>query len=166
MLVLEYSDDGGSGGFLGRGLRAVQYYWNKLMLHLYGIRLSADKVGGAHYSLLGDDEQRANDDCDVAQERQYVNKNNELLRQSAPVVLLNLWKIYPPSVGILGSCLKRVRQFIASIVCFCNLGGAMDENEEEKAFVPKQAVRGVSTVIKKGETYALLGANGELQAGV
>ena len=160
-MVLEYSDDGGSGGLLGRGLRAVFNYWNKLVLKFYGIRLAVDEADGAHYSLLGDDEQAPRVDGDVAEERQYVNKNSEVLRQSAPVVMLNLWKIYPPSVGVLGSCIKRVRQFFAFFFRYCYPGGFTDENDEKKAFIPKQAVRGVSTVIKKGETYALLGANGE-----
>lgn len=131
------------------------------MLKYYGIHLDNNEAEGPNYSLIGDDDQKPIIDADVAEERQYVNKNSELLRQSAPVVLLKLWKIYPPSVGILGSCLKRVRQlstFIFSL-CFPNTK-ATDENDEKEACVPKQAVRGVSTVIKKGETYALLGANG------
>ena len=162
MLVLEYSDDGGAGGLLGRGLRAVFYYWNKLILKFYGISIAADEADVASYSLIGDDQQKPIVDSDVAQERQFVNKNGEVLRQSAPVVLLNLWKIYPPSVGILGSCLKRVRHVFAFIYSCCySFTEATDENDEKKSFVPKQAVRGVSTVIKKGETYALLGANGK-----
>jgi len=164
VLVLEYTDDGGAGGWIGRGLRAIGYAFTRLRLSWYGIRMSGHEADGAQDSPGGDDMEsaRLGDDSDVAQEQQYVLKNSEELRQTAPVVLLNLWKIYPPSVGVLGTCMRSIRSIFAAICCFCCRTGPLDENENEKPFVPKQAVRGVSTVIKKGETYALLGANGRL----
>jgi len=161
VLVLEYSDDGGSGGLLGRGIRAVQFYWTKAMLYFYGIRMSVDGLCGAHYSLLGEEKNKALDDVDVVQERDCVMKNDESLRQTAPVVLKNLWKIYPPSVGLVGSLVKNARRRLACIFCACNPYKAVDTDNDETVCVPKQAVRGVSTVVQKGETYALLGANGE-----
>jgi hypothetical protein len=162
VLVLEYAGEGGSGGILGRLLRSCQSYFTKLSLRWHGIHTSTDEDGN-HYSLLGDDDSKLSDDEDVARERHHVLKNKEELRHTEPVVLLNLWKIYPPSVGMIGSLLLTVRRFFASTFClFCNSGAltACEEKEEEKPFVPKQAVRGVSTAIKKGETYALLGQNG------
>jgi hypothetical protein len=158
VLILEYADDGGAGGFVGRGLRAIGHYWTCLMLKWYGIRTTSDDGDVAQYRALGDNE---TDDEDVAKERQYVMKNSEQLRHTAPVVLLNLWKVYPPSVGILGSLFMRVRRFVMSVLCFWSKSHVIDvDDDEEKTFAPKQAVRGVSTAINKGETYALLGANG------
>ena len=146
---------------LGRALRAMQYMWTSMMLRWHGIRTSVDETDATQYSLLGDDvNSKLGDDEDVARERQHVLKNREELRQNAPVVLLNLWKIYPPSVGVIGSCLKNIRHFLSVLFCCCCRAGPVDENQEEKSYVPKQAVRGVTTAIKKGETYALLGANG------
>ena len=162
VLILEYADDGGAGGYVGRGLRAIGHGWTYLMLKWYGIRTDFVGKDETRYSALGDN---GADDDDVAMERQYVLTNSEELRRTAPVVLLNLWKVYPPSVGIIGSLLVRVRRFISSVFCFwIKKGVVIDVDDEEgKTFAPKQAVRGVSTAIKKGETYALLGANGAYQ---
>ena len=163
VLVLEYANDGGSGGILGRALRWLQKLLTSLSLRWHGIRTDESSEEGLHYSLLGDDEGELVVDEDVQQERQYVLKNKEELRRTAPVVLLNLWKIYPPSVGVLGSILSTVRRSLSFLLHCCFDKKTMDSGDEpaeEKSNVPKQAVRGISTVIKKGETYALLGANG------
>ena len=105
---------------LGRALRAMQYMWTSMMLRWHGIRTSVDETDATQYSLLGDDvNSQLGDDEDVARERQQVLKNSEELRQNAPVVLLNLWKIYPPSVGVIGSCLKNIRHFLSVLFCCC-----------------------------------------------
>ena len=157
VLVFEYANDGGAGGLLGRALRAISYQWTNLMLKWHGIEMNAgeDNV----YASLNDE--HLSDDEDVVRERQYVAKNTEELRHTAPVVLNNLWKIYPPSVGVFGAFMMKVRRLISAILCICSKTIVASEDvEDEKTFVPKQAVRGVHTAIKKGETYALLGANG------
>ena len=158
VLVFEYANDGGAGGLLGRALRAISYQWTKLMLAWHGIKMSADGES-SDYASLNDD--KLADDEDVVRERQYVAKNSEELRHTAPVVLNNLWKIYPPSVGVIGAFFLKVRRVIASIFAKCSKTIVASEEEDAKTFVPKQAVRGVHTAIKKGETYALLGANGK-----
>ena len=75
---------------------------------------------------------------------------------------VNSSNFYPPSIGVVGSVLMSVRRFFGSVFCFfCKTGPSnVNDCQEEKSCVPKQAVRGVTTAIKKGETYALLGANG------
>lgn len=153
VLVFEYANDGGAGGLFGRALRSFSYYWTKVMLKWHGIEMSSGEADSTDYTSLNND--KLSDDEDVVNERQYVAKNSEELRHSAPVVLNNLWKIYPPSVGVIGAFFMKIRRIISSI------GKTISAPEEnEKTFVPKQAVRGVHTAINKGETYALLGANG------
>jgi hypothetical protein len=162
VLVLEYANDGGSGGLLGRALRAFQSFWIRVSLRWYGIRTDKCGENGTHYSRLGDEENKLEADEDIEQERQYVMKNKEELRQTAPVVLLNLWKIYPPSVGMLGSLLSGFRSALSAILFYWGdrISDTADDAEEETSFSPKEAVCGVTTAINKGETYALLGTNG------
>lgn len=159
VIVFEYANDGGAGGLLGRALRAISYQWTKLMLAWHGIDMSAEGASN-DYASLNDD--KLSDDEDVVREREYVSKNSEELRHTAPVVLNNLWKIYPPSIGVFGATFLKIRRFLSAIISliFHSKTIVASEEEDRKTSKPKQAVRGVHTAIKKGETYALLGANG------
>merc|ERR1719491_2618544 len=40
VLIFEYASDGGAGGFVGRGLRAMSHKWTKVMLKWHGIEMS------------------------------------------------------------------------------------------------------------------------------
>lgn len=161
VLALEYSDDGGAGGLLGRLIRGLASLYTKLALRWYGIRTTAGESDDAQYALLGDGDKETSVDSDVLEERAHVLKNKRELKQSASVLLINLWKVYPPSVGIIGSLLYSLRRMIASVLCCCcgksDVINEDSDNEAPKTYSPKQAVRGVSTAINRGETYALLG---------
>jgi ATP-binding cassette, subfamily A (ABC1), member 3 len=158
LLGLEYSQDGGAGGFLGRCLRYGCDSWERLLLRIHGIK----NVNGA--LLLDDglvDDKDVLDDDVLAEERR-VNENSTVFKKTAPIMYHNLWKVYPPSVGLLGSIMAWLRQILWRIYscCCCCCGKGAKPEEQRRAYLPKRAVRGVSTVVEKGETYALLGSNG------
>lgn len=161
LLLLEYSADGGSGGMLGRMLRSMRASYEGLILKWHGVRKTED--GSLLLDDGLDDESRHNEleDEDVVQERSYVTQNKEDLVTSASVLLVNLWKVYPPSVGLLGSCLASLRRFVAFICCcrFLRCRRSEPEGDDDNSNLPKRAVRGMTTAIHKGETYGLLGVS-------
>jgi ABC-type multidrug transport system ATPase subunit len=152
LLLLEYSEDGGSGGVVGRSLRYARGSYERIMLSWYGVRKSGN-------SLLLDDglDESEEQDEDVRHEELYV-KSKPGLQESAPVVLRDLWKIYPPSAGIVGAITGSIRKLIC---CICVVvrpqNSPKDTNERS---LPRRAVRGLTTFVKEGETLGLLGANG------
>lgn len=158
LLLLEYSDDGGAGGPLGRILRQARSAWGKMILRSYGVRKGPDGV-----SLLLDDgldEGRGEDD-DVIDERTFVKQNRDNLKDSASVLLVNMWKVFPPTVGPFGKMLAWIGK-VCKLICCCgcfrrNPIRINGDDEEDKSNFPKRAVRGVSTAIMEGETYGLLG---------
>jgi len=149
LLVFEYSNEGGSGGMIGNFLRSIRTEWQNVVSSWYGLR--RDEKGAL---LLNDslDEGALAEDEDVAEERTLVEGHVEELRRSASVLIVNLWKVYQPSVGLFGSLVRWCRSCFSSEVD--------DDDEKEKTFKPKIAVHGVNTAIVEGETYALLGTNG------
>jgi hypothetical protein len=163
LLLLEYANDCGSGGLVGRILRSVGKTWEKVMLRWHGVR-EKDGLLLLDDGLVGGDSSLQDDD--VESERLFVSENRDELRKTAPVVYENLWKVYPPSIGLFGVLVTSLRRSLAFVCCFfCRpCSGTRDRSaeveERRKAILPKRAVRGVTAVIQKGETYALLGKNG------
>ena len=164
LLMLEYSEDGGSGGFAGRVLRNIRGRYEQLSLRWHGVRKADDGI-----SLMLDDgldESTLSEDTDVAAERTYVTSNTTSLKMSASVLLIDLWKVYPPSVGIFGSlfvAVRKVGMFLKSRRYICFHGASSAEvvvDDKDRFFLPKRAVRGVTTSIPQGETFGLLGVNG------
>lgn len=158
LLFLEYSDDGGAGAIIGRVLRTVRSSFTNYLLRWYGVRKSPDGMS----FLLNDglDEGRQEDD-DVAAEQAFVAQNALHLKDTASVLLVNMWKVFPPSVGFFGKGCGWIRRMF-NIVCCCGCFRKQpdtipDEEDNDKSRLPKRAVRGVSTAIMEGETYGLLG---------
>lgn len=152
LLVLEYAQDGGAGGSFGSCLRSTRDIMEKLIFRLQGLK--AD--GG---SLRLDDGLRDDiaPDADVLKEQLFVQENFDTLKATAPVVIYNLWKVYPASIGLVGSAVAALKRAI------CSCGGrrsAEDGEEDKRAVQPKRAIRGVSYNLQKGETFFLLGNNG------
>jgi len=164
LLMLEYADDGGAGGFVGRALRKIRGSYESWSLRWHGIRKGDDGVS----LLLNDglDGSTGSEDEDVAVEREQVTSNADSLKESASVLLVNLWKVYPPSVGIFGSVLAAIRRGLTFLICCCFLSKQQEtpqmetEDDKDLSFLPKRAVRGVTTAIPQGETFGLLGVNG------
>ena len=159
LLMLEYAHDGGSGGSFGRALRLIHESWERLVLRWYGVRKRDGKL------VLDDglDDTVDIQDEDVQEERIFVLRHSDELKHSAPVMYEDLWKIYPPSIGMLGVMVSTIRRFLAAILCrICRRcrSGSTDSEEQRRAMLPKRAVRGVYTAVEEGETYALLGENG------
>jgi ABC-type multidrug transport system ATPase subunit len=152
LLLLEYSEDGGSGGVVGRSLRYARGSYERMVLSWYGVRKSGN-------SLLLDDglDESDEQDEDVYQEESYV-KSKPGLQESAPVVLRDLWKIYPPSAGILGAITGSIRKLICCICVAVRPQNSPEDTNERS--LPRRAVRGLTTFVKEGETLGLLGANG------
>ena len=164
LLMLEYSEDGGSGGLVGRVLRNIRGSYEQLSLRWHGVRKADDGIS----LMLNDglDESTAGEDTDVAAERIFVTSNANSLKMSASILLVDLWKVYPPSVGIFGSLfvtIRKVGMFLISSRCFCYQGATSVEvvvDDKDRSLLPKRAVRGVTTSIPQGETFGLLGVNG------
>jgi ABC-type multidrug transport system fused ATPase/permease subunit len=123
LLLLEYTGDGGSGGALGRVLRSAHATFDRMRLSRYGIQIDNGQL-----ALSDQDTTIVPLDEDVVNESEYV-KNTQNLESFAPVVIKDIWKAYPPSVG----CSRNQK--------------------------PRLAVRGLSAAIRKGETFGLLGSN-------
>ena len=135
---MEYSGDGGSGGFVGRTLRYVRTKSERK--RFYGI------TGGFSSSndLL---------DPDVAREKEYVLENGHALKNDASVLLMDLWKVFPPPTSILGSLIGNIRKLFQ----ICLRKQQEDVDSSKKA---KKAVQGLSTTVLPGDTFGLLGVNG------
>jgi len=146
LLFLEYANDGGSGGFAGRFLRYVRASYDRTMLSLNGVR----KVGN---KLTLDDglvDLTANDD--VQKENEFVNSKPDL-HKTSPIVLRDLWKVFPPSIGLLRGLIKRIKW----LLCCCGLGNrksAMDDSDGDRSG-PRRAVRGLTAAVQRGETFGL-----------
>ncbi|KAL7574063.1 hypothetical protein ACA910_015641 [Epithemia clementina (nom. ined.)] len=147
LLFVEFAHDGGAGGTLGRMLRQMNDGLERFALRrLFGVEWSSDGALLLDDGLRDDEHGR---DLDVLEEEAFVRENSAELKESSPVLFENLWKIYLPSVGLIGalggSC---QRAFVAS------------GDQGRTTSQPKRAVRGMSTVVRRGDIYALLGANG------
>jgi ATP-binding cassette subfamily A (ABC1) protein 3 len=154
LLILEYSGDGGSGGFVGYALRKVQEYLSDMQLKWNGIRRNAEG------ELLLDDglDIDADEDEDVIIEKKRVIQNEAVLRKSAKILIVNLWKVYPPSVSKFG---QSFMQCLRCAWCCCCCQGKVAENRKsDTSTLPKRALRGVTLAIESGETFGLLGVNG------
>ncbi|CAJ1947143.1 unnamed protein product [Cylindrotheca closterium] len=151
LLFLEYADDGGSGGMAGRIVRYVRGSYERTVLAVHGVK----KVGN---KLTLDDglvDLAPNDD--VKKEADFVNRKPEL-HKSAPIVLRDLWKVFPPSIGLLGGLINRIKW----LLCCCGLGKGSNQEDESNSdhSGPRRAVRGLTAAVQRGETFGLLGANG------
>jgi hypothetical protein len=89
------------------------------------------------------------DDKDVLDDDVLTEENSIAFKQTAPIMYHNLWKVYPPSAGWLASLCR----FVGRIRCCCCCGKGAKREEKRRAYLPKRAVRGVSTVVEAGETY-------------
>lgn len=161
LLILEYAHDGGAGGVFGRLLRYTRGFFESCMLRIYGVRK-------AETGLLLDDglnDSAAGHDDDVEEERLTISQNASEFQKSSSVLFVNLWKVYPPSVGLFGVLISTLRRAFATVFCcFCRINAVKkteaEREEERRAYQPKRAVRGVATAVRTGEPFALLGANG------
>lgn len=153
LLFLEYSADGGSGGFIGRIIRKISAVYTSLILRTYGITKNAEGISVKLDDHFG---QEFREDEDVIKERNFVRENKSELISKASIVIYNMWKIFPPSVGIIGRLFHCISSFFC---CRCFQSGLATDDEDEvaKSSLPKKAVSGVSTAIMPGETYGLLG---------
>lgn len=150
LLLLEYAQDGGSGGALGIALRNLKRSYDRSMLHWSLARSeAAENVEGARDSF-------SETDKGVQEEAKVVEESKEELVRTAPIVIHNLWKIYPPSTGFL--CV------VSSFLCrpFCKLFSKRNPEgtTEEDNSLPKPAICGTSIAVRQGETLGLLGKNG------
>ena len=146
LLFLEYADDGGSGGIAGRVLRYIKGSYDRMMLSAHGVR----KVGN---KLTLDDglvDLAPNDD--VQKESEFVHGQPDL-HQTAPIVLRDLWKVFPPSIGLLGGLVNRIKW----LLCCCGLGNgnSSDPDEAGDRSGPRRAVRGLTAAVQRGETFGL-----------
>lgn len=139
VVLLEYSGDGGSGGIIGRVLRFMKNTFDKVQLRYHGVTssylTSADELDG-----------------DVAREKEFVMEHKENLKKNASVLIVDLWKVFPPPSSILGRFLGYFQTLWKHI--------RKQKVEQESSKKPKKAVQGLSTQIMPGDTFGLLGVNG------
>ena len=158
VLMLEYSDDGGGGGVVGNVLRMAKTQYDQGMLRLYGVTNDNNDDGKwrCNDGLDEDDEE----DADVAEEKRMIRDGGVGRMKGENAVLINsLWKIYPPSVGLLSNLKNWVKRMLGRGTTI----GRQQQQQEGKPDVsrmPKRAVRGISAAVPKGECFGLLGVNG------
>jgi ABC-type multidrug transport system ATPase subunit len=97
------------------------------------------------------------EDEDVILEKNRVIRNEAVLKSSAKILLVNLWKVYPPSVA---KVWREFRQFVKWVFCCYCLRNRVENREIDPSTLPKRAVRGLTLAIEQGETFGLLGVNG------
>ena len=131
-------------------LRKIRGYSDELILKWNGVQKNSEGV------LLLDDglDSNADEDADVFAERNRVTQNATSLMSSAEVLVLNLWKVYPPSVS------RFFRAFKKCLRCICCCQSDDNRRKLDTSSLPKRAVRGVTVAIDRGETFGLLGING------
>lgn len=146
---------------MGRIIRKVRTAYTNLILRCYGIR--KDKDGSSLIMLVDNDiNDGRQEDEDVTNERNFVKENKSELIGTASILIHNMWKVFPPTVGFFG----RIISCICDVLCcrcFCKRRKPNDDDDDDEvdnSGLPKRAVRGVSTAVMPGETYGLLGVNG------
>ena len=144
LLFLEYSEDGGSGGIAGQILRYLRGTFDRTILSLYGVRKVDNKL------LLDDGLLETNPNPDVKKEADFV-RGKETLHEAVPIVLRDLWKVFPPSVGVFGA----IFGWLKWLICCCGLGKGKGDDEEKAQSGPRRAVRGLSAAVHRGETFGL-----------
>lgn len=147
LLLLECSQDGGAGGTIGRWVRRARAFASRSVLQMYGEQF--DKYSG---QLVINDDGIALEN-DALAEHNLISEQKETMVQQAKVLVHNLWKIYPPSIGHVSSLCTFLR---AQSNC-CH---KIPQSALERMHKPKKALRGVSLCINTGETFGLLGKNG------
>jgi ABC-type multidrug transport system ATPase subunit len=146
LLLLEEAEFGGGGGVVGEKLWEIGKWVERQKLKLYGVR----EINGRLIADDGLDDASGGsveDDSDVKSEREFVNGCSDTLKTESAIVIQGLWKVYPPSLGMVSG----VRKVLRKLLC----GQSSDASKGVK-----RAVRGVTTSIPKGEIYGLLGVNG------
>ena len=161
LLVMEYAQDGGAGGVFGASLRSIRDGLERMILHCQGVR----KKENMWCLIDGLDSESVSLDDDVAIEVQKVKEHFSDLKLSAPVVINDMWKVFPASVGIFGNLMQNFKQLCSCCsmnvwCCFCGRVYKRSEKQAKQKYQPKIAVRGVSYALEKGETFFLLGNNG------
>ena len=160
LLILEYSNDGGSGGFLGRTFRWIRDYIYRTHMRLQGVKsMENGKVfihSGASNDVEDENMFHSNEDSDVADERNFVIKEQEKLKSSASVLITNLWKIYPRGNFLL----SFFRTVLCKAICSCCRRKKTELSDTDLQKLPKMAVQGLTTAVMSGETFGLLGVNG------
>jgi hypothetical protein len=150
LLLFEYAQDGGSGGALGSFLRNMKRAYDRTMLHWSMARMEAS-------GLESEAESRLEPDSAVKEEAKVVKETKDELLLTAPIVIHDLWKIYPPSTGFLCAISSMISRALWSLILCCR--AASRENIQDSS-LPKPAVRGTSIAVRQGETLGLLGKNG------
>ena len=154
LLALEYAEGGGAGR-LGRFMRRLSELFSNGLLFGLGLKKNGD--GGTLH--LDDGLENDNKDSDVLEEEFLVRSNFDKLREEAPVVFLDLWKVYLPSTGLVASVVDSLKRSIRWVCCWC-FRDAQDDLRLHRRAQPKRAVRGLCTAVQEGEIFALLGSNG------
>ena len=99
LLLLEYSTDGGSGGYLGKALRWVRECLNQQQLKNLGImkelkdesRKAANEANNMRSVL----------DKDDVRERDFVENDKQELKHKASILLSDVWKVCPMKNALL-----------------------------------------------------------------
>ncbi|GMI21052.1 hypothetical protein TeGR_g11943 [Tetraparma gracilis] len=146
LLLLEEAEFGGGGGVVGTKLWEIGAFIERQKLKLYGVR----EVNGRLIADDGLDDASGGaivDDDDVVEERAFVTANKEQLKRESAIMIAGLWKVYPPSLGMVSGLKKVIRKTLCGLSSDASKG-------------VKRAVRGVTTNIPSGEIYGLLGVNG------
>ena len=155
LLGLEYTQDGGAGGFVGDLFRSFKQWTDGRILRLYGVRTGGKKL------LLNDGLREGTRDEDVEEEEAFVSEELEELKVASPVLIENLWKIYPPSIGMFGALFNGILLSVRGCLCCCrrwcskpHAEGEGEDDGPQTKHLPKRAIRGLSlSPSKRGRSF-------------
>jgi len=165
LILLEYSQDGGSSGWAGNLLRKLRTSVQRNITSWFVVQFqpkhephSLDAFVPDCSSIQGGTkDNKAIANMDVLAERDYVYQCSHNEKESSAVLLKNVWKIYPPTTNFLVYSRNLMKSTLSHIF------GASSTSINDSQFsecCPKKAVQGLTTAIAHGETFGLLGANG------
>ncbi|GMH55684.1 hypothetical protein TL16_g01967 [Triparma laevis f. inornata] len=114
VVVIEISEVGGGGGVVGTYLRRMGKFIGDFKLRLNGVRT----VNGRLIVKDGLDDNNGvfEEDEDVATERKNVDENFHNVKTEEAIVIKDLWKVYPPTVGFCKNPPKRAVRGLTACV--------------------------------------------------
>ena len=145
-------------GYLDHIQQTITLEWERFVIDWYSVKMEHDGMpiqndGLNVLQML---------DGDIRKDKKFVSKKFVQLVHSAPIVFLNVWKVYlTPTSGLCGLVSIFIFRSLYNLGCALLLKerAGQEVPDEDRWLLPKRAVQGLSFAVRKGEAFVLLGVN-------